>query len=91
MGAPDPFPAEKAAGQPRLAPELRAFLGTVPEPNRALAERAFRRGWQRMAAAVAPTVREWERRWWDQVRENERLRARVGELLARLSQLEDRG
>ena len=38
-----------------------------------------------------PRLRDWEALWWKATREQERLRARVGMLLAEISRLSDRG
>ena len=40
---------------------------------------------------VTPMLLEWQRRWERQVRENDRLRASIGQLLGKLSRLTDRG
>ena len=39
---------------------------------------------------VTPKLREWEARWLRSMRENDRLKARVGSLLREVSRLTDR-
>ena len=56
---------------------------------RADAAAGFRAGWARLARFVRPKLREWEARWFRSMRENDRLKARVGWLLRELSRLTD--
>jgi hypothetical protein len=71
---------------PNLEHELRRWLSVSP---RADAAAGFRAGWSRLARLVRPRLREWEARWWRAMRENDRLKARVGLLLADLSRRDD--
>jgi hypothetical protein len=71
---------------PELERELRRWLAVNP---RADAAAGFRAGWARLARWVQPRLREWEQRWWRAVRENDRLKARVGGLLREISRLND--
>jgi hypothetical protein len=68
--------------------ELRRWLAVNPRADGAA---GFRAGWSRLARFVSPKLREWEARWFRSVRENDRLKARVGSLLRELSRLNDRG
>ena len=67
--------------------ELQRWLAVNP---RADAAAGFRAGWARLARFVRPRLREWEARWFRAMRENDRLKARVGSLLRELSRLSDR-
>jgi hypothetical protein len=67
--------------------ELQRWLANNP---RADAAAGFRAGWARLARCVTPKLREWEARWFRAMRENDRLKARVGSLLRELSRLTDR-
>src|SRR4051794_26542174 len=58
--------------------ELRRWLAVNPGAD---ASAGFRAGWTRLARFVGPKLREWDARWWRAVRENDRLRSRVGNLL----------
>ena len=49
----------------------------------------FRAGWARLARFVGPRLRDWEARWFRSVRDNDRLRARIGVLLRELSRKSD--
>jgi len=80
--APGPSPT------PSVEHEMQRWLAVNP---RADAAAGFRAGWSRLARFVAPKLREWEARWFLSMRENDRLRARVGGLLRELSRLNDRG
>jgi hypothetical protein len=71
---------------PDLDRELRRWLSVNP---RADAAAGFHAGWSRLARFVSPKLREWESRWFRAMRENDRLRARVGVLLRELSRLSD--
>ena len=73
---------------PDIERELRRWLAVSPHAD---ASAGFRAGWARHARYVGPKLREWEARWWRAVRENDQLRARVGNLLRELSRLNDRG
>ena len=87
----DPFPAAKVQVPPNLERALGERLAAVPPGERAAYARGFRAAWHVCAAVFTPYVRQWEARWWAQVDEIHVLRARVGELMSRLSRLEDRG
>jgi hypothetical protein len=87
----DPFPAAKVHVPPNLEDELRRELRRVPPGERGAYARGFRTAWHLCAALFTPYVRQWETRWWAQVDEIHGLRARVGELISRLSRLEDPG
>jgi methionine synthase II (cobalamin-independent) len=63
---------------PSLERELRRWLDVNP---RADAASGFRAGWSRLARFVRPRLRECEARWWRAMRENDRLRSRIGLLL----------
>jgi hypothetical protein len=71
---------------PNLEHELRRWLAVNP---RADAASGFRAGWTRLARFVRPRLHDWEARWWRAVRENERLRSRIGILLSDLARRED--
>lgn len=73
---------------PTCEHELRRWLAVHA---RADAAAGFRAGWARLARVVRPRLREWEARWWRLARENERLRSRLGVLIAELSRLNERG
>jgi hypothetical protein len=73
---------------PDLDRELKRWLAVNP---RADAAAGFRGGWARLARWVQPRLREWEHRWWHAMRENDRLRSRVGVLLREISRLTDSG
>jgi hypothetical protein len=67
---------------------LKRWLAVNP---RADAASGFRAGWDRLARFVRPRLRDWEARWWHAVRDNDRLKARIGLLLADLSRRDDSG
>jgi hypothetical protein len=71
---------------PKLEHELQRWLAVNPGANGAA---GFRAGWSRLARFIGPLVRDWEARWWRAVRENDRLRARLGSLLREVSRLND--
>jgi hypothetical protein len=71
---------------PDLERELSRWLAVNP---RADAATGFRAGWARLARWVQPRLHDWEQRWWRAVRENDRLKSRVGMLLRELSRLKD--
>jgi hypothetical protein len=73
---------------PNLDHELRRWLAVSP---RADAAAGFRAGWSQLARLVRPRLREWEARWWRAMRENGRLRARIGLLLADLARRDESG
>ena len=73
---------------PDLERELTRWLAVNP---RADAAAGFRAGWARLARWVQPRLRDWEHRWWRAVRDNDRLRSRVGVLLSELSRSRERG
>ena len=66
--------------------ELARWLAVNP---RADAAAGFRAGWARLARLVSPRLRDWEARWFRSMRENDRLKARVGWLLREVSRLSD--
>jgi hypothetical protein len=68
--------------------ELQRWLVVNPRSNAAA---GFRAGWARMARLVGPRLREWEARWWRSVRDNDSLRARLGNALREIARLQDRG
>ena len=68
--------------------ELQRWLAVNP---RSTAAAGFRAGWARMAKLISPRLREWEARWWRSVRDNDRIRARLGNALRELARLQDRG
>jgi hypothetical protein len=73
---------------PDVERELSRWLAVHP---RADAAAGFRAGWARLARFVGPKLHEWEERWFRAMRENDRLKARVGSLLREISRLTDRG
>jgi hypothetical protein len=73
---------------PDLDRELKRWLAVNP---RADAADGFRAGWARLARFVVPRLRDWEARWFRAMRDNDRLRARVGSLLRELSRLTESG
>ena len=87
---PDPYPASKAAP---ILPDtaLERFLRLVRPEHRPVARRAFLAGWNALGEHVRPMLAERDHRWWRQMRENDQLRARIGQLLSELSRLTDRG
>ena len=90
LGMNDPYPTEKVRPLDREA-ELRHVLRRVPPSEQAAATRYFRLGWDRLARLQAPILRRWELAWWRQAREVGRLRADIGQLIARIAQLQERG
>ena len=68
--------------------ELQRWLAVNP---RSTAAAGFRAGWARMGKLIGPRLREWEARWWRSVRDNDRLRARLGNALLEMARLQDRG
>jgi hypothetical protein len=73
---------------PDLDQELKRWLAVNP---RADTSAGFRAGWSRLARWVEPRLREWEQRWQRALRENDRLRSRIGVLLREISRLTDSG
>jgi len=71
---------------PDVERELRRWLEVNPDADGAA---GFRAGWARLARWVRPKLHEWEGRWWRAVRDNERLRSRLGVLLRELSRASD--
>lgn len=71
---------------PDVELELNRWLSVNPHAGGAA---GFRAGWARLARWVHPRLHDWELRWWRAVRENDRLRSRVGVLLRELSRLTD--
>jgi hypothetical protein len=71
---------------PNVERELQRWLGVHPHAD---AANGFRAGWARLARWVGPQFREWEARWFRAMRENDRLRSRIGVLLMQLSRLTD--
>ena len=71
---------------PELERELKRWLAVN---SRADAAAGFRAGWARLARFVRPRLREWEARWFRAMRENDRLKARVGSLLREINRLSD--
>jgi hypothetical protein len=80
MYSPGPNP------NPPSEDELRRWLAVNPRADAAV---GFRAGWARLARFVAPRLREWEARWFRAVRENDRLRSRIGVLLTQLERSRD--
>jgi hypothetical protein len=73
---------------PNVEHELQRWLAVNPRGDAAA---SFRAGWSRLARFVTPKLREWEARWFRAMRENDRLRARVGSLLREVTRLGERG
>jgi len=73
---------------PDLERELKRWLAVHPRADGA---EGFRAGWARLARFIGPRLRDWEGRWFRAMRENDRLRARIGGLLREVSRLTDRG
>lgn len=71
---------------PNLERELERWLAVNP---RADAAAGFRAGWARLARFVGPKLREWEARWFRSMRDNDRLKSRIGSLLRDISRLSD--
>jgi hypothetical protein len=71
---------------PNLEKELARWLAVNP---RADAASGFRAGWARLARWVQPRLHDWEQRWFRAMRENDRLKARVGVLLRELTRATD--
>jgi hypothetical protein len=67
--------------------ELERWMAVHP---RADAAAGFRAGWARLARFVAPRLRDWEARWFRAMRDNDRLRSRIGVLLTELERNRDR-
>ena len=72
---------------PNVEHELQRWLAVNPRADGAA---GFRAGWPRLSRWVRPRLHDWEQRWWRLVRENDRLKARVGSLLREVSRLTDR-
>jgi hypothetical protein len=68
--------------------KLRRWLAVNP---RADAAAGFCAGWSRLARFLTPKLRDWEARWFRAMRENDRLKARVGSLLREVSRINERG
>jgi hypothetical protein len=76
---------------PNTNPDLERELGRwITVHPRADAGEGFRAGWLRLARFVTPKLRDWESRWFRAMRDNDRLRARIGILLRELSRITDR-
>jgi hypothetical protein len=73
---------------PDLDRELQRWLRVHPHAD---AADGFRAGWARLARFVQPKLQEWQARWFRAMRENDRLRSRIGSLLRELSRLTDSG
>jgi hypothetical protein len=82
--APTPGPNRNAD----VERELARWLAVNPGADAAA---GFRAGWARLARFIGGVLREWEARWFRQTRENERLRAHIGQLIGELSRLRERG
>jgi hypothetical protein len=67
--------------------ELARWLAVNPHAD---AASGFRAGWARLARLVSARLRDWEGRWFRSMRENDRLRSRIGVLVSELSRLRDR-
>jgi hypothetical protein len=85
---PAPLSPTQTYPHPEVEGELRRWLAVNP---RADAAAGFRAGWARLARFVRPKLREWEARWFRAMRENDRLKARVGSLVREVSRLSERG
>ena len=85
---PDPYPMIKTGP---ITPDaaLSCFLRRVRPAHYPLARRAFLAGWNALGEHVRPMLAERDRRWWSQAQENERLRARIGQLIGEISRLTD--
>ena len=90
LGMRDPYPWSKQAPLDREK-ELTRALANVPAVQQRTAARYFRVGWNRLAQLQAPVLRQWEESFWRQAREIDLLRAQIGQLIARISRLQDRG
>jgi hypothetical protein len=90
LGHVDPYPSDKEGPLDRER-ELRRVLAWVPSTDQPTAARYFRLGWNRLAQLQAPILRRWEQSFWRQAREIELLRAQIGQLIARISRLQERG
>jgi hypothetical protein len=73
---------------PDVDRELQRWLAVNPRGDAAA---GFRAGWERLARSVRPKLREWEERWWREMRENDQLRSKIGNLLSEISRLTDSG
>jgi hypothetical protein len=73
---------------PNVDRELQRWLNVHPHAG---AAEGFRAGWARLARFVGPKLREGEARWLRAMRENDRLRSRIGSLLREISRLTDGG
>jgi hypothetical protein len=82
----DGAPAAEPSTPADREQELSRWLAVNP---RAGAAGGFRAGWARLSRWTQPRLRDWEHRWWRAVRENDRLRARIGTLLREISRLTD--
>lgn len=71
---------------PDMERELRRWLAVNPKAD---AASGFRAGWGRLARFVGPKLRDWEARWFRAMRENDRLKARIGILLREITRLTD--
>jgi len=89
--AVDPYPVQKRVVRPTLDEELARHLTSVPAREQSAYARGFRAAWTVCVDRFRPVVRDWEARWWRVVADNGALRARIGQLLAEISRLTDRG
>jgi len=64
-----------ASPYPNVEAELQRWLRVAPHADAAA---GFRAGWARLARLVGPKLTEWEMSWWRAVRDNDRLRSRIG-------------
>jgi hypothetical protein len=71
---------------PNLEHEVARWLMVNPHAD---AASGFRAGWSRLARWVQPRLRDWERRWFRSMRENDRLKSQIGVLLREISRLTD--
>jgi hypothetical protein len=71
---------------PDVEQELRRWQAVIPNAD---AASGFRAGWTRLERFVGPKLREWESRWLRAMRDQDRLKSRIGVLLTELDRLRD--
>jgi hypothetical protein len=71
---------------PNVDHELQRWLAVSPNAD---AASGFRVGWTRLARLVGPKLRDWECRWQRAIRDQHRLKSRIGVLLTEIDRLRD--
>jgi hypothetical protein len=71
---------------PNVHRELERWLAVSPNAD---AASGFRAGWTRLARFVGPKLQDWESRWLRAIRDQDRLKSRIGVLLTEVDHLRD--